>query len=478
MSNTRTCGLALGLILAALPVRAATVCDPRAPDPGPVAQLDHFIIIFQENWSFDGLYGLVDGADGIRQAIATGATAQTDRLGRPLTALPTPSTNPPIPEGLPVRPFDLGRYVPAGAHSRDIVHKFYTEQLQIGNGALEPGDGRNEKFVSWSNNGSLVMSYYDARKLPMGRWAKAFTLADHFFHAAYGGSFLNHQFLIAASAPVWDQPMPAQSDFVSRWDAKSGRLNDAHLTFDGRHVVNTTFPAQGPHPRGIPRDQLLKAINDVDPGVPGYTPTIGDRLDDKGISWRWYSGGWNDALQGRLEPKFQYHHQPFAYYARYAPFDDGGRLRPETTGPTAHLQDESRFMEDLGAGNLPAVSFIKPIGDNNEHPGYASLLEGQRHIAAILQAIRKSPYWEKTAVIVTYDENGGRWDHVPPPRRDDWGPGVRVPTLILSPLAQKHHVDHTPYDTLSILKTLELRFALEALNERDAGANSLVCAFR
>jgi len=272
------------LILVGLVDRTDAACDPGSANPGPLGLIDHFVIIYQENWSFDGLYGLMEGAEGIEQAAKSGAIRQTDRNGNPLTTLPTPSTDPEVPAGLPVQPFDLSRFVTANERTGDIVHRFYTEQLQIGNGLLEPGTGRNEKFVTWSNNGSLVMSYYDARSLPMGRWAKEYTLADHFFHAAYGGSFLNHQFLIAAAVPVWRQAVPTRAGFVSRWDAASGRLIDGHLTFDGRFVVNTTFPAQGPHPKRIPQNQLLKAINDSDPKKPDYTPTIGDRLDDKGIS--------------------------------------------------------------------------------------------------------------------------------------------------------------------------------------------------
>lgn len=455
------------LLLATLPVRADTACDPGSMHPGPLSGIEHFVIVFQENWSFDG----------IAQAIDQGATKQLDRLSRPLTTLPASEKRPSIPAGLPVRPYDLGHFLPADGRSRDIVHRFYTEQLQIGNGVLEAGTRRNDKFVTWSDNGSLVMSYYDARQLPMGRWAKEYTLADHFFHAAYGGSFLNHQFLIAAVPPVWAQPTPNTARFVSRWDVGSKRLMDGNLTRDGHYVVNTTFPAQGPHPKGIPAEQLLRAINNSDPRQPGYTPTIGNRLDEKGISWRWYAGGWQAALEGRAKG-FQYHHQPFAYFTRYAPFDREGWLRPLQTSRHAHLQDEARFIGDLNNGALPTVSFIKPIGRDNEHPGYASLLAGQKHVEGLVEAIYKSPYWAKTAIIVTYDENGGRWDHVPPPVRDEWGPGTRVPTLILSPLARRHYIDHTPYDTLSILKTLEVRFNLKPLNERDGAANSLVCAFQ
>ena len=173
-------------------------------------------------------------------------------------------------------------------------------------------------------------------------------------------------------------------------------------------------------------------------------PTIGDRLNEKNISWAWYSGGWNDALAGNPDPLFQFHHQPFAYYANYA---DG------TPGRAAHLKDEKDFLQALTTpNNLPAVSFIKPLGPDNEHPGYANLTQGQQHVADLVSAVQNSPYWADTAIIITYDENGGRWDHVAPPMVDRWGPGTRVPTIIISPFAKKGFVDHTQYDTTSILK--------------------------
>ena len=84
---------------------------------------------------------------------------------------------------------------------------------------------------------------------------------------------------------------------------------------------------------------------------------------------------------------------------------------------------------------LPAVSFIKPLGVDNEHPGYASLLAGQAHVASLVSAHQQSPEWRSTAVIITYDENGGRYDHVPPPAGDRWGPGVRVPAIAQYPLS-------------------------------------------
>src|SRR5262249_55709951 len=106
----------------------------------------------------------------------------------------------------------------------------------------------------------------------------------------------------------------------------------------------------------------------------------------------------------------------------YAPWTNGAR-NPVSA---AHLQDENKFFADLRNESLPSVVFIKPLGPNNEHPGYASLLEGQQHVADIVNAVKKSDYWEKSLIIVTYDEHGGRWDHVTPPA-SQWRLGRRFP---------------------------------------------------
>jgi phospholipase C len=313
----------------------------------------------------------------------------------------------------------------------DIIHRFYHEQLQIDNGLLEPKIGSMDKFVTWSDNPGLVLSYIDATDLPEGKLAQQYTICDNFFHSAYGGSFLNHQFLVAASAPLWEQPIP--SGFQSSWDPTTRTLSDANLTIDGKYAVNTTQGAQTPHPPTA-ASKLLLPINNVDSSQPDYTPTIGNRLDDAGINWKWYSGGWNNALAGHPDPLFQYHHQAFGYYAKYAPFNPDGTINPATTGPGAHLQDEQNFLSDLANGTLPAVSFIKPLGPDNEHPGYAALQRGQQHVADLVAAVQQSKFWKDAVIIITYDENGGRWDHVPAPvMPDGWGLGSRVPAIIVSP---------------------------------------------
>ena len=495
MNRTTVLLFILGAVLLTAPVRAdqtkpvvahaASKTDPAAPPKGNsssqarLANIEHWIVIYQENWSFDSLYGKFPGADGLNNAAAT--VPQVDRAGRLLATLPDPSTDSNVPPGLPVRPYDLSQYLSLTGKTEDLAHRFYTEQLQIDNGYVTPSHGSMDKFVAWSDNGSLVQSYYDASNLPEGLLAGQYLMCDRFFHAAFGGSLLNHQYLIAAAAPRWQQPLPASNPkFVSTLLRKPDGpvLNDGVLSLHGRFVVNTVFSAVAPHPKKVPADQLLRAINNVDPGKPGYTPTIGDRLDAAGISWRWYAGGWKDAVEGHPGKLFQYHHHPFAYFAKYAPFRDDGSLNPERVGPAAKLQDESQFYVDLAAGKLPRVSFIKFSGEFNEHPGYASVLPGQQHVADIVHAVQNGPLWAHAAIIILYDEHGGRWDHVPPPQRDAWGPGTRVPAMIISPYTWRGGVQHATYDSLSVIKTFEERYRLEPLGEGDRRVAGLADCFQ
>lgn len=467
-----TATLGLGLI-------GPAQAEPKGPNPHRLNKIKHIIVIYQENWSFDSLYGQFPGAHGLAYGFDT--LPQLDGSATPpystliyqmpqaLDANGNPDAHFPPLNGqlpLPLIPYDFTKYVPGTGVTGDIVHRFYHQQLQIDNGVLEPKNGDMDKFVTWSDNPGLVLSYADATDMPEGKLAQEFVLCDNFYHSAYGGSFLNHQFLVAAATPRWQQPIPA--GFQSSYDPATKNLKDKNLTIDGQYVVNTTYGALTPHPSSTPAASLLLPINNVDPSRTDYMPTIGNRLDDAGIRWKWYSGGWSNALAGHADPLFQYHHQAFGYYAKYAPFNPDGTLNPHTTGPNAHLQDEHNFLQDLAANNLPAVSFIKPLGPDNEHPGYASLLQGQQHVADLVAAIRHSPAWRDTAIIITYDENGGRWDHVVPPQMDQWGVGTRVPGIIISPFAKRGYIDSTPYETVSILKFIEERFGLQPLSQRDA----------
>lgn len=155
---------------------------------------------------------------------------------------------------------------------------------------------------------------------------------------------------------------------------------------------------------------------------------------------------------------FQAHHQPFNYYARFAPgMPDRAR----------HLRDRDDFIEAIDKGALPQVSFYKPAGRTSQHSGSSTIAAGDEEMHEIVARLRAGPQWDKMAIIVTYDEYGGYWDHVPPPSGPGWsndfGPGSRIPAVIISPFARRGHVDKTVYDTTSIQKFLNVRFGLEPL---------------
>jgi phospholipase C len=446
----------LGRAVPIVGLLASSLATPVAAAPRPIERINHVVVIYQENWSFDGLYGLFPGANGLSNAGQ--ALSQVDKRGLPYATLPPPmgesrdgrrDPDPRFPADLPLAPFDLSAYVKPSERSGDLVHRFYQHQLQI-NG------GRMDRQIAWSDAGGLVMSYYDATDMPEGRLARQFTIADNFFQGAFGGSFLNHQFLICACAPSW---LEAPDAIKARLDVDGTLVADGAVTPDG-YAVNTAYSINTPHPRTVTDPARL---------VPSQTaPTIGDRLSEKGLSWAWYSGGWNDALAGNPHAAFEYHHQPFAYFANYA--DD-------TEARKAHLKDETEFIAAARAGSLPAVSFVKPMGPDNEHPGSATLLRGQQHVADLVNAVMSGPNWADTAIIITYDEFGGRFDHVAPPVIDRWGPGSRVPAIVISPFARRGYVDHTLYDTSSVLKLIETRWNLAPLGERDAMANDMTTAF-
>jgi len=452
--------MGLAIVVGCGATTSSAPAEPAYPTHTLQSAIQHVVVIYQENWSFDGLYGSFPGANNLSNASTT--IPQTDKFtGAPITALPQPlnagAPDPNFPAGLPVQPYDAMKYIQPSTLTGDIVHRYYQEQGQIDGGKMD-------RFMSWSDNPGLVFSYFDASSMPEGMLGKQYTMADNLFHSAFGGSFLNHQWLICACTPTFPSAPASAAAIVGSngllaLDSTGKIVHDGFTTPDG-FVVNTAFTVNTPHPATVPAANLVP--NQIN-------PTIGDRLSAAGVSWKWYSGGWNNAIAGNPDPLFQFHHQPFAYFKNYA---DG------TAAKTAHLQDETNFFADLKAGKLPAVSFVKPLGNDNEHPGYSSLAAGQQHVADLVAAVQASSAWPSTAIIITYDENGGRWDHVSPPAAlDRWGPGSRVPAIIISPWVKRGFVDHTQYETVSILALIEARWGLQPLGTRDANANPFQNAF-
>jgi acid phosphatase len=530
--------------------RAASAGEPQGSGADRLSRIEHIVVIFEENHSFDNLYGSWEGVDGLAAAPRP-RTIQVNQQGIPFTCLKQNDVNltsPPLPAlcsdatGVPFtshffnEPFTIDDFIPPtattcpnglpngtpGGCTKDLVHRFYQERYQL-------NDGQQNRYVTGSDSIGLTMGVYRTSDLPIYRFLHRdghphYAIGDRFFQSATGGSFLNHQWLIAAATPVWPNAV------------NDGSANDLHSVVDANGMpVNYPFyasptpalvmdlqltascapgPGRGPTPPGVVCGDY--AVNTIQPFVQPFSlspsaprlplqtaPTIGDRLSAANVDWAWYSGGWSNAngdvngpgwtngagpacsdpnaLKNAAYPNcpdklFQFHHQPFNFYAAYA---------PDMPARAAHLRDEEEFLQLAHASSevcqLKPVSFIKPVGAENEHPGYASESLGSDHMIELLEAIQSGRCAKDTLVIVTYDEFGGQWDHVTPPGQggapgahDIWGPGSRIPLLVISPFLRGDFVvDHTQYDTTSILATIERRFGLAPLTSRDAAVNDL-----
>jgi phospholipase C len=458
--------LVLAAILAAISGAAAA-----QPKEG-LGKISNIIVVYLENRSFDNIFGEFPGANGIDRA---GARAtQTDNNGKPYQMLP-PSGGPfNVPDnppelraietlaGLPNRPFAIDGILPGvttQTYTRDLIHAFYTGQAQI-------DGGRMDRFAALSNAAGFTMGYYSRAAMePFQLWklAREYTLMDNFFQAAHGGSFLNHIWLVCGCTPQWPNPPEDQRSELApdRTPVHERRVTTAE---DGDWAVNTT--------QSVFLNNGHQGANLLPPQT---EPMIGDRLSAKGIDWAWYSGGWRLAIKEKRTPaedeeltkihRFQYHHQPFAYFARFDPNDPKGLEERNK-----HLKGYPELEAAIVSGTLPPVAFYKPSGIFNQHPGYAGLKAGDDHVAHLVDLLQKSPLRDGFALVITYDEFGGFWDHVPPPsgpeagaRADRWGPGPRIPAILVSPFAKKGFIDSTEYDTTSILKLIQDRFDLEPL---------------
>jgi len=477
-------------------------------------RIANIVVIYAENRSFNNLFANFPGAAGVpaaRDARKKGAPAfapQKDRDGTVLGKLP-PAWGGLTAAGQPVTvtqaqttivllnaPFQIDSPTPAwGAPvvgnaiiTRDLVHRFFENQMQI-------DGGLNDKFAAWGDSGAMVMGWFDGSRTAMWKVAREYTLADRFFQGAFGGSYLNHQYLVCACMPEYPNAdtAPAHPSITElRTDAagkylpelaladnspasalagppvfrKSGNLTPKDYMGDGTfHSINTMQPPYQPsYNPPSPDDPSGQYATPAEPTTlpPQTLTTIGDLLTGKGVAWTWYSGGWKAALADRTKVyddasgDFQAHHQPFNYYAAFDP-------KTHAADRAAHLKDYDDLVADAAAGRLPPVVFYKPIGKNNEHPGYASLAEGDAHLADTIARLQASPQWAHMLVVVTYDENGGQWDEVAPPRGDLVGPGTRIPAVIVSPFARRGFVDHTPYDTGSIVRFIAHRWSLPLL---------------
>lgn len=550
-------------------------------DPYALNSYDKFVIIYEENHSFDNLYGMWGAVgpfsvEGLSNALTIQNSSRRIQVRQnnstpyqcllqldvnltspsPLTPACSDNTGTPFTSQFVNAPFQIDPYIPAsfwtcpipgyyaakgilntnppnanatpGGCTMDLVHRYYNEQYQINGGMLN-------RYVTGSDAAGLSMGYYDTTALPFYKYLHApnspnYVILDKFFQSAFGGSFLNHQWLVTSKTPVFigaDQYPPGSPYYQHSVVDTNGMPTSTPLytptiqgvadraltamcdqaslpagTVCGDYAVNTIQPFSWPYAPNTPDQRRLPTLN---------YDTIGDSLSRKGVDWAWYSGGWSNANGYIDQPgwtngsgpscsdpnasnstqfpfcpdkAFQYHHQPLNYFTQYA--RPSSPLDPKNYGPSArmaHLKDEAEFIQLAQKGGLKTVSFVKAIGEQNEHPGYASVPYGSSHLTYLVDTILKGPDGNKTLIIITYDEFGGAWDHVPPPSNnnnvaphDKWGPGTRIPAIVVAQNIRASWVDHTYYDTTSILKTLELRFGLPPLDggtRREYSVNAL-----
>ncbi|MFL9672366.1 MULTISPECIES: acid phosphatase [Pseudomonas fluorescens group] len=480
---------------------------PQELDKALHDQVKTVVVIYAENRSFNNLFADFPGVEKPLSALSAADTQQRDRDGSLLTTLPpawggvlqvgpqsvdgvTYPSEVQFQENLPNAPFALkgpnAEDLPLSLVTRDLWHVFYQNQMQI-NG------GKNDGFVAWADSGGLVMGHYAQSRYSLRLWdvAKEFVLCDNFFQGAFGGSFLNHQYLISATAPFYPnaaqsvakaQIATLQSDDPtdprlkpldkSPASAMTGppQFGPSALTPDG-YGVNTLAPPYWPTWIRDPENPDYAKADLPNVLVPQTHEHIGDKLSKKNVDWAWYAGAWQATLDQFKDsggipkiPNFQYHHQPFNYFKQQGPENRAERDKRLRDGGLGDEASTNKFFADAQAGKLPAVSFYKPQGNLNMHAGYADVASGDRHIVRALKVLQESPQWKNMVVVVTVDENGGWWDHVAPPKGDRWGPGTRVPALVVSPFARKGTVDHTVYDTASILRLITRVFQLETLD--------------
>ena len=517
---------------AALGVGAATLSScgaseqgrPAQSQPQPLtpAELDKklheqvktIVVIYAENRSFNNLFANFPGVEKPLSALKPADYQQRDRDGSLLQTLPpvwggvlqvgpqtvdgvTYAPGEQYQQNLPNSPFALKgpnqEDLPLNLVTRDLWHVFYQNQMQI-------NDGINDQFVAWGDSGGLPMGYYAQSQYSLRLWdvAREFVLCDNFFQGAFGGSFLNHQYLISAAVPFYPNANTSVAEAqiaVLQGDDPTGtrlkpldkspasamtgapQFGPSALTPDG-FAVNTMAPPYWPTWIRDPERPDFAKPDLPSVLVPQSHEHIGDKLSKKNIDWAWYAGAWQATLEQFKGsdgipkiPNFQYHHQPFNYFVQQGPENPQERTKRLRDGGLGDEAATNRFLADAEAGKLPAVSFYKPQGNLNLHAGYADVAAGDRHLDRVLKVLRSSPQWDNMVVVLTVDENGGWWDHVAPPKGDRWGPGTRIPALVVSPFARKGTVDHTVYDTASILRLITRVHQLEVLDglkQRDA----------
>jgi phospholipase C len=386
------------------PMDASATVDDAAVG---LAKIEHVIVIMQENRSFDHYFGTFPGAEGIPM----------DGNGVPTVCIPDPKA------GACVRPYHLTTDKNIGGpHSSTAfttcvnggkMNGFIRNAENAKTGCADPND-------PMCANGTLVdvMGYHTAAEIP-NYWtlARNFVLQDHLFQSNASWSFPQHLYL------------------VSGWSAACTKPGDPTTC-----VTNIDAPGNG-GAAGPNNDYPWTDLTFL--------------LHKAGVSWKYYLGEGDDPHCGGDPDDCQ----PIQIKANVPSI---WNVLPEfdtvkADGETGNVVPIDQFYADVAGGALPSVAWIAPAGEVSEHP--ANLVSaGQGYVTALVNTIMKSPYWESTAIFISWDDWGGFYDHVPPPAIDQGGWGLRVPGLVVSAWAKRGYIDKQVLSHDAYAKFIEDRF--------------------
>jgi phospholipase C len=319
----------------------------------------------------------------------------------------------------------------------DIHHTWSTFVTEYARGNMD-GFG-SIRFSNETPAGQFPYQYVNPNDIqPYWSMAKQYTLSDAMFETQSSGSFVAHQDLIAGDTAINSKQVLVNLPSHEPWGCDAPAGTNTSLLQDPRQFLAHA----GPFPC------LTYA-------------TLRDTLDGANVSWKYYAPPFTAKGRGWIWTAFDAIHA-----VRYGPEWKSNVISPET-----------RVLKDAQDGNMPAVSWVIPDYLNSDHPGSPSGT-GPSWVAQVVDAIGENPdLWKSTAILITWDDWGGFYDHVAPKQIDLQGLGFRVPMIVVSPYARRHHISHTQYEFGSIIKFVEQTFGLPSLGTTDVRSTSMMDCF-
>jgi phospholipase C len=466
-------------VAAAAAVTAVAAGAPRghARHRGDTATpIGHLVVIFQENVSFDhyfATYPIAENPAGEPSFHARRRTPSVNGLDTSLLAPNNPNS---------VQPFRLDR---TQAVTCDQDHGYKSEQAAFHGGLMDQfvetvGRGAGD-CPDYGKGKGLTMGYYDGNTVTaMWNYAQRFAMSDNSFNTVFGPS------------------SPGAINLVSGQTHGFSKTSDA-VTADGTMIGD-------PQPAGDKCD--TRDTSTADPG----NRNVGNLLNDRGVTWGWFQGGFRDCNQshtsigGQTSKDYIPHHEPFQYYASTA---NPEHLPPSSvdmigrTDQANHQYDLTDFWAAVDNGSMPAVSFLKAPAYQDGHAGYSDPLDEQHFLVETINRLQRSREWRDTAVVIAYDDSDGWYDHQMGPivnqsmdpandallgtscgnrpekvsggYQDRCGYGPRLPLLVISRYARRNFVDHAVTDQTSVLRFIEDNWRLGRIGDAsfDTKAGSL-----